>query len=540
LAFDPKRREVIGDSLDEVGRLLYELTDNKIRSKEILRDAGFNVPEGIYLDTASHDTVEERIDRFLEEHPDLEGYVLKENTGSQGTGVIIFEAHEIAELKSWAKKLTRDGKGVLLEERIVPPPMTRGRGRKKKDFHDYNYRVITTADADDPQIIDSEIRFIQKKGRYPEPVNINQRAKASRLSALKDPELVAKIEQISKEAAKVLYRQVGGSASKSLSIFGFDLMHDKNGKIYIIEPNAGSVGGLSTLTSLDKKPLAAIGNVLVPHIAKVLEEQFQERLDLSVDVSMEDLVRLPSTRLDDWNRYYTFSSSGQYKKAEKILLSLSQEFDSSPNFEYALNRLIAIAAKTKDFDTVTQFLEEANTRGLTRKAYIDNKSVILRESQGVGAAYDFLLNEIEDPQGEEKTIFFQLFITTIHAGKDEEAVRMWQNFNGKSDGTDIIMSEIFYRYHKSHGNRLKAAEWRARIIKAKKLERGNAKTFKNALELKKQQLSTQREARRVRAEILDERMVKRDDGEIVFDYRMSRMAQEDGDTASKDPLDLAS
>lgn len=255
---------------------LYGITDDKQRTKEILRNVGIPVPEGVYGESL------EDIHRFID-HLDgyfdtRNGFVVKGNTGSQGKFVKLFDPSQRDEAKQYASELfARGQQGVIIERRIIPIPSDVYEPMKKirvAGQTDYNIRVLTTI-SPNPQIIDSEVRF-DKNGNS--PVNIHQGARAVRIHRMIQVyDELEQIEQTSRDAMSALAREIG-LTDTALGFVGFDIIVDKYGKAYVIEANSGAVGGIGTLTRLDRQPLASIASVLLPESRSFLENNHRNRI----------------------------------------------------------------------------------------------------------------------------------------------------------------------------------------------------------------------------------------------------------------------
>lgn len=452
---------------------LSRLTNDKIKTREVLQKSGIPIPNGVDFASGSQETANERVDAFIEANPNANGFVLKKNHGSGGHGVTIFETMEANQLKKLLQDMLARGSDMLLEERIVPPQLSQLQDRRSEQYgNDYNFRVILTADQSNPQVIDAEIRHRGKKGLFSEPVNISHDAKASRLSKLGNPQLEEEIYDISQRATKAVCSEVFGDKAGAHGIIGVDVMIGEDGRVVILEVNSGMVGGFGTLSRLDKKPLKGIKQVLVPHSKSLLEEQFQAR----PTSTPEGLRRLPLTQRDRRNLYSFYAYGERWEDASNLLLEIKKGDDSGEKAEPTIVGLIKLGRELGKFDMALSYLENAfANNGLERNSYIAYKTHILRKADGPAAAREFLLKELENADGSEDKIYQQLFMTALFEKDENEAMRVWQERHGTSQNIDFAMYESFAAGYDALGHKRRSAHWKKALHRAVKKFENEAK-----------------------------------------------------------------
>ncbi len=301
-------------------RELARVADDKRLTKELLKKAGLRVPEGIYLTRGDRDYTEQ-IDDFLIANPG-KGIVVKPNSAMGGNGVGLFDGEDTQAIKDHARNLLEKGHPVHVEERIVPPRTDRL--GTDSDEVDYNFRMLTTLDSDSPHVIDGEIRYAAMSS---DPVNVSQGAGVARIDTLEDPELAARLNRVAESATRALCRQVLREDEQMFGLIGVDLAVDSEKNIYVFEENTISVGGFSTLVTLDKKPLEAVRDVLIPSATSTLEEGFQGR----VPVSSDGLSEIPAGFKDKEHAYEGNMAIGEYESAQRILIELAGSLGGGNN-----------------------------------------------------------------------------------------------------------------------------------------------------------------------------------------------------------------
>lgn len=252
-----------------------KLLCQKHEAKVFLNELGVSTPTGIFLSTeelrsADVKGVLQKVAAFLDSSESSE-FVIKPESYSGGTGVQFMRTRD-------ARKIT-DGLlagasyypgGWLLEERLECFPLKGIFGRKM----DWNLRILAHAHG----VIDVEARVHS----WGNPVNKCKGAKIEELSYI--------VDQINKnggptyEEMRTVVDALSVKIAKALNVgfIGLDLIWDRNNNPWIIEVNAGPVGGLTSLYELrrsDRDRLAAprqlaayLGEQLTPRRAANHEE----------------------------------------------------------------------------------------------------------------------------------------------------------------------------------------------------------------------------------------------------------------------------
>lgn len=300
---------------------LFKITGDKNKTRQILAKAGVRIPSGILLE-ASQDTGEQIV-TFLEQNPTARGLVLKALHGAQGKQVKLYDIKDVNSLLEHFK-ISRLEQAVV-EERIIPPTaperllsLARYYGIEKPD---YNFRVITSLDREDPKVVTAEIR-LQEAGN--KPVNISLGAKAARLNSLESTEAIRGIYSEAKDAVRAVCQEVLAPGEHMLGIAGVDVIQDEvDGKYKIMEVNTGFVGGFGTLCRFDGQPLSKIRDSLIPAYAPFLEAGFADRSDGLPN----DLRRLPFSA-EDLNNFFNFyTANNRYHQARQFLEDFEQSFN---------------------------------------------------------------------------------------------------------------------------------------------------------------------------------------------------------------------
>ena len=162
----------------------------------------------------------------------------------------------------------KDLPGIYLIEERIDPLEWKVDGK----LQDWNARALVTISSE-PQWIGAFVRHSAKDKN--KPVNIHQGAQyASLESVAKIGASPEKIKEISLEAAKIIYQEVG-----KLGYVGIDLMENARG-VSIIEVNCGAVGGFSTLTKLKRAPLLSFREAFACDLAPLLFETHLRRREV--------------------------------------------------------------------------------------------------------------------------------------------------------------------------------------------------------------------------------------------------------------------
>lgn len=299
------------DPLYDEFKVLMNITEDKNTMREILRDANIRIPSGHFIENSPTVNIPYEIASFLERENGLADFVVKGTTGSQGTYVKMFTQDTVTDAEQFAKELLDNGQNVLLEERILPYSLDLADEEGNiysAESVDYNLRVLVTSDQD-PQVIDAEIRF----GSFgQEPINISRGAKALRPQGVIPQDLLDKAYEISRQATKATIT-AAELPEGTLGVIGTDVIIDKLGQPYIIEVNAGCVGGFSTLCSLDQKPLTSVKEKLIPAAGKYLEK------NKTIRESTTDLEQAPFSDYDFTSLAGLYLRHGMTKKAISTL-----------------------------------------------------------------------------------------------------------------------------------------------------------------------------------------------------------------------------
>lgn len=321
VAFDPRREDPALNLYHTAYKDLYRITDDKYLTRQVLEKAGVEIPKGTLLNPLSD--INSDIDKFVAETVGIQGLVVKGLHGSQGKNVWLFSLDEIEEMKkSLAEGQWSD---LILEERIMPVSasegllsVTRFNGVKNPD---YNFRVVTTLDRDDPVVVVSEIRY-QEMGN--KPVNISLDAKATRLNTLGNHELTRKIHETALAAIRAVCRESLSTDEYVLGIGGVDLMCSEDGRIPVLEVNTGFVGGFGTLCRVDGQPLGKIRDALLPGYRPYIEDRFARRI-----ITPKYLRRLPLSQEDRSSLFNFYMANGKYQEAQNYLLEEGDQFDDA-------------------------------------------------------------------------------------------------------------------------------------------------------------------------------------------------------------------
>lgn len=283
------------------GVRLYEwVADQKYLTKGVLENNGIAVPKGVGFLPENAGQVASIIDNFFTANPYIRDIVVKSNFDSGGTRVLLMKntSHDLKMIAPMIERWISEYKwAFILEERIRPFPANRyvtgGRFAENGDV-DYNFRVLVTIDRENPQVIDSEVRF-RSQSTDDNPVNIGLDAIAARVSELALPsELEEKVYKTAKEAVQAMAELTLDPGEMVLGYSGVDLIFDQNGDVYVFEVNGTRSGGLSTLCRLDGKPLESVHSRLIPAYIPKLTENYAKRVPLKAVT----LRRLPHNRSD--------------------------------------------------------------------------------------------------------------------------------------------------------------------------------------------------------------------------------------------------
>ncbi len=320
---------------------LTDRCDNKADCSDIFNESGFKVPKKAFLED---DDVKNKkiLTEFLGDE-EVHDFVIKGNSGSQGSRVGIFRREDIDRAIDFAKRISRETK-VFVEERIIPLSFD---DRLVKQ--DWNIRAIVTFE-EKPVWVDSEVRH-QEWGHS--PVNISIRA------AAKETVEVCKrigfdfdqVVEVSLKAASALHKKIS-DGQKIAGVIGFDLIVSEEG-IYIIEVNGGNVGGFSTIVKMRSKALDS-----VPKMIGSFERVMLDNRDTAHRKARDELEVVDNE--DSVLRWI----SARNKKASKMNIALEAQrrlIERKGKYEfYDRKTKIDILIEAKRFDDALEEIKKLN------------------------------------------------------------------------------------------------------------------------------------------------------------------------------------
>lgn len=242
-----------------------DLTDSKAETNAVLHAAGMLVPKQMVLSELA--AAENRPQFFIGMRVDyleqclntlsIDRFVLKGEPGSGGYYVCMFGRHELDEAMGYIRWLEKNGKKVLLEERIKPLQW-----KNEDDQHiDWNIRAFVTLE-EKPQWIDAIVRYNIMSGK---PVNICQDACVEELekTVTRTGASMENIRNTACEVAKALYKHIPPEYAGQIptDFLGLDLIVSEKG-VYTIEVNSAGSGGFAELLEIRKKPLESVRHLL--------------------------------------------------------------------------------------------------------------------------------------------------------------------------------------------------------------------------------------------------------------------------------------
>lgn len=458
--FDLRRNDPIINTHTEANNILFALADDKQKTKEVLEKAGIRVPRGIFL--MPGDDIEKEIDLFIRTNSGMQGLVMKENHGSLGRGVSIFDMEEAGILKSRARRKIYSGfnaPDLIIEERIIPPSeLLAIDGAEGQEF-DYNFRVITTLDRDNPQVVDAEIRYRQKDD-FDKPVNLAIDASAARTTALKDNSLVEKAFITAREATKAICKEVLDPGEMVLGIAGVDLINRDD--IYGIEVNTGSVGGFSTLVKLDKKPLGTVKDILIPAFLPYLGDHFAKR----ADVGSGNLRRLPYNASDYLALYRTMRLVEDYETAAKVLLEFGDKFPEDRGYiKYITGNLVYIGGMIGNLDIALDYIDKTlrqmpdNIDAITWKVFIMRQTKRYQEE-------DKILEGLQNAVIYSPELLWEVFLLRLIQDRVDVGINMLKE-KAALDAIELSDAELYAFVrdgYKELRDEEKSSFWQAKII----------------------------------------------------------------------------
>lgn len=346
------------EAVQRPNKTILALSDDKHTSKEIMATAGLPVPKGVFIE--NHDQIENLLSDLRIATPHREWLVLKELHGSHGDHVEIFRKDSNALQERIAELLSSTHKPVMVEERIMPPPLSSliesDDPLLSDPAIDYNFRILVTMDPKKPRAIDGEIRY-KIQSRNPTPVNIthdSEPAEALPIDAIKNSKLIQTLYKQAELATKALCEAGGYVPGKDFAYTGVDIMLDSDLTSYILEINTGAVGGFATLARIRGKTIDSVGDVLIPEWHPRLKKN-RRRSWMHLEPKFK---RLDLSELDYQTIYSSYMDAENYKAAESFVLSIVGKV---PDTQVA-RELYHITFKTSEYDTAKQFINEALAR----------------------------------------------------------------------------------------------------------------------------------------------------------------------------------
>ncbi len=233
---------------------LEEITSHKIRTKEFAVAAQIPTPVYHTLTSGASSTQCLMAIRSFIQRTSSECFVVKGDCGSKGNEVKMFNASEISDAVTFARKLIESGKRVLLEKRAIPLQW-------KKDgvVMDWNIRSIVTC-TPEPLWVDAEVRYARTSNN---PVNICKGGGAAELYhvAAQTGMSISEIRKFSLAVAHKLHTHLVSLGLPGLGVLGLDIIVERDGPC-LIEVNSSNVGGFSTLMNLRHDFLSGVPGML--------------------------------------------------------------------------------------------------------------------------------------------------------------------------------------------------------------------------------------------------------------------------------------
>ncbi|TRZ50704.1 MAG: hypothetical protein D4S01_06155 [Dehalococcoidia bacterium] len=319
---------------------------DKIAFGKFLEDSGLPYPKTLAIPSdRSSDAAREAIGKFVT-GDSLAGVAVKRQFGGCGTSVKMFETDKMSRAVNFALLLKERDNNVIVQERIDPVEIFDSDGVRL----DWNLRIIATW-KDGKPVIDKVMIETRSREYGSEPVNKSQGAETMSLkkffekydfSDKQREQLVSGAEGLITEAMIKLrdYAIDRGISPNELyakpGLVGWDIIQREDGQLYIIEANAGSVGGIQTLESLAEEPER--GKALMP-LLHYLKEMAMDYKDSIGEDSRNDSenVRFPDpyaevnneisvTAIDSMIRLSMLYLWGaKFKEAEGVLYLLIEK-----------------------------------------------------------------------------------------------------------------------------------------------------------------------------------------------------------------------
>lgn len=211
---------------------------DKTLNKKVLEELGIRSPTFLLLDL-DHElpSWKKKVDDFVTQH-DIGEVVIKPTSGSHGDGVQFAPSTSVAQIPTVIERLlAADKPGVIIEERIKSFPVRSPTGRRQ----DWNFRLLVSKDG----VIDWEARVLTygKVVNKAKGAHIEEVKEVLKRTGLPDDELKRIVEEI---------KEIGLKIAKHLDAgyLGIDLLLSEDKLVWVIEINAGAVGGLVSLAEI--------------------------------------------------------------------------------------------------------------------------------------------------------------------------------------------------------------------------------------------------------------------------------------------------
>lgn len=384
--------------------LVRQFINNKVKNHRFFERAHIRSPRYEVIskgDGQSLESLELLIRQIIERHG-FSSFVIKPTTGKGGAGVGMFEKDDISQASVHAYELLSQWDGILIEERIKSYPLVFGKKRK-----DWNIRVvIPPGDLKEWDLLDTtEARYNDFNGQ---PVNKRLGAKIAELQTVFDhmglsqhgrKKIVEELYRIANVIRELLHEELVEEAGDerlghsecsyfSSPLLGIDVIIDEDLNIYLIEINAGAVGGMGSLAEIRE------GDARFRAVHVLTRNLFSEAQGIQMTGA---LSRVGKTSVD---RMYVEDSDAWLGLC--IILSDAKDFGSAlyaseraieiyPNNEKAwLGKGAALANLGKYEEALRAFENVIKINPKNEKAWINKGAVlgILQEYEGALGAYD--------------------------------------------------------------------------------------------------------------------------------------------------------
>ena len=265
------------------------LSNDKQATRNVLAKYGIPVPKGVLLDPQQETW--EQLKAFLTTtRPN--GYVIKPNHSSGGAHVRMFDTSDYQSMPSalaHAEFLMSHGIPVILEERKQSISFNKLKERTNGRDNHCVRSIILVGDLGSwsTVFVDHEIRYRPNDNM---PVNVSRGAG---VTAFAPGESLNHLMYISELVGKALFDFAQKHGVTTPQIVGLDIIYAQvskgNTAPFVIEFNAGSVGGFGTLCELNECPIETVRKVFLPALTNFLENNHRRREDET------SLTRIPHT-----------------------------------------------------------------------------------------------------------------------------------------------------------------------------------------------------------------------------------------------------